>query len=90
MRELMDRMGHASTRAALIYIHSRDDRHTGVAPAMSELVIDGLQDVAKTADSKGRAEASSTERARSDSQRYITRKPQLGMAILTWVSVWSG
>jgi hypothetical protein len=39
---------------------NRDDRHTGVAPAMSELVIGGLQDVAKTPDSKSRAEASST------------------------------
>jgi integrase len=60
LRELMDRMGHASTRAALIYIHSRDDRHKGVAQAMSELVVDGLRDVAKTADSEGRAEASGT------------------------------
>jgi hypothetical protein len=56
----MDRMGHASTCAALVYIQSRDNRHTRVAQAMSELVIDGLQDVAKTADSKSRAEASST------------------------------
>jgi hypothetical protein len=52
LRELMDRMGCACTRAALVYIQSRDDRHTGVAQAMSELVIDGLQDVAKMADSK--------------------------------------
>lgn len=31
LRELMDRMGHACMRAALIYIHSRDDRHNCVA-----------------------------------------------------------
>jgi hypothetical protein len=26
LRELMDRMGHSSTRAALIYLHGSDDR----------------------------------------------------------------
>jgi hypothetical protein len=26
LRELMDRMGHSSSRAALIYLHSSDDR----------------------------------------------------------------
>jgi integrase len=31
LRELMDRMEHASTRAALICVHSRDDRHKGGA-----------------------------------------------------------
>jgi hypothetical protein len=56
----MDRMGHASTRAALIYIHSRDDRHKGVAQAMSELVVDGLQNVARTPDYESRTEASGT------------------------------
>jgi len=60
LRELTDRMGDASACSALVYIQSRDNRHTRVAQAMSELVIDGLQDVAKTADSKSRAQASST------------------------------
>jgi integrase len=44
LRELMDRMGHASSRAALIYIHTRDDRHKSVAQAMSDLVAEGLRD----------------------------------------------
>jgi integrase len=60
LRELMDRMGHASTRAALIYIHSRDDRHKGVAEAMSELVIEGLNDGEGTTDEEDLPEASGT------------------------------
>ena len=44
LRELMERMGHASSRAALIYLHTNDGRHKGVAQAMSELVAEGLRD----------------------------------------------
>lgn len=39
-----ERMGHASSRAALIYLHTNDRRHQGVAQAMSELVAEGLRD----------------------------------------------
>jgi integrase len=60
LRELMDRMGHASTRAALIYIHSRDDRHRTVAQAMSELVAEGLRDDSGDADGGHLPEASGT------------------------------
>ena len=35
-------MGHASGRAALIYLHN-DGRHKGVAQEMSELVAEGLR-----------------------------------------------
>lgn len=31
LRELMDRMGHRSTRAALIYLHARDQRDRAIA-----------------------------------------------------------
>jgi len=34
--ELMDRMGHASSRAALIYLHSTDDRQRALAEAVSK------------------------------------------------------
>jgi integrase len=37
-RELMRRMGHASSRAALIYQHATEDRDRAVAEAMSRLV----------------------------------------------------
>jgi len=37
LRELMDRMGHASTRAAVIYLHSTDERQRRLADAVGKL-----------------------------------------------------
>jgi hypothetical protein len=37
-RELMHRMGHSSSRAALIYQHATEDRDLAIAEAMSRLV----------------------------------------------------
>jgi integrase len=37
-RELMARMGHASSRAALIYQHATRDRDAAIAAALSDLV----------------------------------------------------
>jgi integrase len=34
LRELMERMGHASSRAALIYLHSSPDRQRAIADAI--------------------------------------------------------
>ena len=42
LRELMDRMGHSTTRAALLYLHGSDERQHAVADAMSELAKDAL------------------------------------------------
>jgi integrase len=36
LRELMERMGHASTRAALIYLHSTDERQRKLADAVGK------------------------------------------------------
>ena len=36
LRELMDRIGHSSTRAALIYLHSSDERQRKLADAVGE------------------------------------------------------
>jgi integrase len=36
LRELMDRMGHSSSRAALIYLHGSDERQQTIADAISE------------------------------------------------------
>ena len=36
LRELMDRMGHTSTRAALIYQHSSDERQRKLADAIGQ------------------------------------------------------
>ena len=38
LRELMDRMGHSSTRAALIYLHGSDARQRAIADGLNRLV----------------------------------------------------
>ncbi|MCC8243800.1 tyrosine-type recombinase/integrase [Saccharothrix luteola] len=38
LRELMDRMGHSSTRAALIYLHAREERGRSIATGIEALV----------------------------------------------------
>ena len=38
LRELMDRMGHSSPRAALIYLHGSDARQQAIADGLSRLV----------------------------------------------------
>jgi len=43
LRELMARMGHASTRAALIYLHDTDDRQRVIATAVSDLASEQLR-----------------------------------------------
>jgi integrase len=37
LRELMDRMGHSTARAALIYLHGSDQRQREIAQALSDL-----------------------------------------------------
>jgi integrase len=43
LRELMDRMGHSSSRAALIYLHGSDARQWAIADGLSKLVEGELQ-----------------------------------------------
>jgi integrase len=38
LRELMNRMGHRSTRAALIYLHARDQRDKEIAAGLNDMV----------------------------------------------------
>jgi integrase len=42
LRELMERMGHASSRAALIYLHSTPDRQRALADAIAQRAINDL------------------------------------------------
>ncbi len=42
LRELMARMGHSSSRAALIYLHSTDDRQREIADALGDLAAGEL------------------------------------------------
>jgi integrase len=43
LRELMARMGHSSTRAALIYLHSTDERQKEIADALGDLAAEQLK-----------------------------------------------
>lgn len=62
LRELMDRMGHSTTRAALIYLHSTSARQRTIATSISERTQAELQ---KAADDGGPASQSGTDVARS-------------------------
>ncbi len=35
LRELMDRMGHSTTRAATVYLHGSDERQQAIADELS-------------------------------------------------------
>ena len=65
LRELMERMGHASTRAALIYLHSTSERQHTLAEAVGELARAELRQAGKPA---AKPEASGTEVARRRTQ----------------------
>ncbi len=43
LRELMDRMGHDSERAALIYLHGSDARQHAIADSLDKLARDELR-----------------------------------------------
>jgi integrase len=43
LRELMARMGHSSTRAALIYLHATDERQRKIADALGDLAAKELK-----------------------------------------------
>jgi integrase len=44
LRELMERMGHSSTRAALIYLHGGDQRQRAIADTVSAMVQEALRE----------------------------------------------
>jgi integrase len=62
LKELMERMGHSSTRAALVYLHATRERDQKIAAGMGKLFADAKKAGAKK---KGAvAEPSGTQRAR--------------------------
>jgi integrase len=50
LRELMDRMGHSTTRAALIYLHGSDARQHEIAGALSHLAQQQIAGLAGDSD----------------------------------------
>jgi len=62
VRELMDRMGHDSARAALIYLHGSDARQQEIADSLSRRAREELKR------GSGR-QAGGTDRRRSGTQR---------------------
>ena len=47
LRELMDRMGHDSERAAMVYLHGSDARQHQIADTLSKLAKDELKRAAR-------------------------------------------
>ena len=64
LRELMARMGHSSTRAALIYLHSTDERQREIADALGELATGELKRKTSRARKGTTGGRSGTQRAR--------------------------
>ena len=58
LRELMDRMGHASTRAALIYLHAREQRDQAIAAGIDSMVKQAAKSTNWHADGTRRGEGS--------------------------------
>jgi integrase len=67
LRELMERMGHRSTRAALIYLHARDHRDRAIADGLDAIVgTAGLSGPHAASDhGEGHAEGTKQQRAKA-------------------------
>jgi integrase len=61
LRELMERMGHSSTRAALIYLHSTSERQRIIADAVGAAAREALRKTKQPGNARGQ---SGTEVAR--------------------------
>ena len=67
-RELMERMGHDSERAALVYLHSGAERRHQIADTLSKLVTQELKRGSNSQGGESTARRSGTPRARSRKQ----------------------
>ena len=61
----MDRMGHSTTRAALIYLHGSEERQQEIAKALSRLAEAEMKQAAEGRPARSARRASGTQRARS-------------------------
>jgi integrase len=68
LRELMERMGHSSPRAALIYLHATRERDQKIAAGMGKLFADAKRTRTKTTGTEPKR--SGTQRARSPKKAF--------------------
>ena len=68
LRELMDRMGHDSERAAMIYLHGSDERQQKIADTLSKLAAEELKRGSKRQGGQASRRRSGTQRARNRKQ----------------------
>ena len=68
LRELMDRMGHDSERAAMIYLHGSDARQHEIADSLSKLAREELKRGSKGTGRQPSGKRSGTQRARNRKQ----------------------
>jgi integrase len=64
LREMMDRMGHSSPRAALIYMHGNDTRQREIADSLSKAVRSELRRSGQRAKTSAQRRPSGTPGAR--------------------------
>lgn len=64
LRELMDRMGHSTARAALIYLHGSDQRQQEIARALSDLAKAEVKRRGERSEKQPTQKTSGTYRAR--------------------------
>jgi integrase len=65
LREMMDRMGHSSPRAALIYMHGNDGRQRKIADSLNRLAQSELSRNGQRPKDSPRRKPSGTQRARN-------------------------
>jgi integrase len=68
LRELMERMGHSTSRAAMIYLHSTDPRQPAIAVAVSEAARTELRSGPRSRKPGKTVKAFGTEVARDSGQ----------------------
>jgi hypothetical protein len=64
LRELTERMGHSSARAALIHQHATHERDEAIEAAMGKLLRQARRNASTAGEAAGMEEASGTQRAR--------------------------
>jgi integrase len=64
LRELMDRMGHDSERAALIYLHGSDARQQAIADTLDKIARAELKRTNRSGTTRPTSQRSGTQRAR--------------------------